>query len=50
VVESAKEAIKKEMMEPGEILISVAECSKCKHPNDPTAKFCNQCGTKLKIS
>lgn len=48
VVESAKEAIKKEIMEPREILISVADCPKCKHPNDPSAKFCNQYGTGIK--
>jgi hypothetical protein len=50
VVQSAKEAIKKESKEPLELLISVSECPKYKHPNDPTAKFCNQCGTKLESS
>lgn len=51
VVKSAKEAIKKEIVKPGgELLISVQECPSCKHPNDPAAKYCNQCGTKLEGS
>lgn len=47
VVESAKESIKNVKMEPLELYISVKDCPKCNHPNDPEAKFCNQCGTKL---
>jgi hypothetical protein len=39
VVESAKEAIINAKMEPLELYISVKDCSKCKHPNDPKLNF-----------
>jgi hypothetical protein len=33
-----------------EVSIRVCPNPKCKHPNDTTAKFCNQCRTKLESS
>ncbi len=47
ILVSAKKAIQTGITKLPEQLLSFIECPKCKHPNDPSAKYCNQCGTEV---